>query len=140
MWLTFLQKNAKSKRSSIIGNVEIKGKSPVRIFVEGMEGIENKVLLLPSELYVYELRNAIVEKMKIGSDTFWLCVTENGAERLPQDSEYIHLSDSVSVTIKMVAGSSYYNKETINPNSPSTNRAETKKKRRSSFFRKRNKD
>lgn len=107
-----------------------------------MEGIENKVLLLPKELYVSELRSAIIEKMKISFDSFWLCVTENGGERLPGDSEYIVLDDKISVTVKMVAGSSFYNAETINPNSPvpspTASPASVKKKRRSGFF-KRNK-
>merc|ERR1711904_698021 len=100
------KKSVKSSRSSIIGVQQIQGKSPVRIYVEGMEGIENKVLLLPKELYVSELRSAVIEKMKISYDSFWLCVTENGGERLPNDSEYITLDDKISVTIKMVAGSS----------------------------------
>lgn len=108
-----------------------------------MEGVENKVLLLPKEVYVSELRDAIIEKMKIDRDSFWLCVTENGNERLPYDSEYISLDDKVSVTIKMVSGSSFYNAEMINPaNSPVSNSpvaSPAKNKRRSSFFKRKNK-
>ena len=118
----------------ILSVTDVGGKAPTRIFVEGLEGVSNKVILLPKAGYIQEYRGTIGNKMKIPISTFWLYITENGNERLPSDDEYITLCDTLSITIKMVSGSSYYNSETLNVNSssaPSSPNTKRKSKRRS---------
>ena len=92
---------------------EFEGQAPVRLFVEGLDNVSTKVLLLDKRVFVYDLRRLASEKMNIPPSTFWIYITESQVERLAQEDEMITLGDTISITIKMVSGSSYYNADTI---------------------------
>merc|ERR1712130_398344 len=108
------KKSDKSKRASVVKGVgEFEGQSPVRLFVEGVDNVSSKVLLLDKRVFVYDLRRLVSEKLNIPPSTFWIYVTEAQVERLAQEDDMITLGDSISITIKMVSGSSYYNADAI---------------------------
>ena len=83
--------------------------------MEGIEGISHKVFLFDKQTVFRDIRQHISQKMEIASDSFWICVIEDERERIPADDDEVTLSSALSITIKMVSGSSYYNKETLLP-------------------------
>ena len=101
-----------------MSGVKVQGKAPVRIFVEGLDNISNKVLLLEKRVFIYDLRKIICKKMALDPGAFWIYLTQDGVEQLANEGDLIRLDGAISITVKMVAGSSYYNADTIKVEKP----------------------